>query len=134
MNKFKIDHLKIDYFVYILVLASVLRKVEPLPISNATDIVALSTENSVNVSTEESTIPSHTMDLGGSTYISKEVKHTTPEQKQGVTNSTLPTKPGNDTTTEDSKVKKHIIVLFGLTCVFLLLMGIICILCICKKK
>ena len=141
MNTFNVDHLKI---VYILLLVSVLRQVESVPVQynvsnsdNATDNIpdGLSTEEPAY--TLEITTPSPPADIE-STNVSDIIELTTVKPttvsnsattttQNKATNRTSSTQPGNDPPTEDSTVTIQIAALFAVTLVVILILFCICI-------
>lgn len=141
MNTFNVDHLNI---VYILLLVSVLRQVESVPVQynvsnsdNATDNIpdGLSTEEPAY--TLEITTPSPPADIE-STNVSDIIELTTVKPttvsnsattttQNKATNRTSSTQPGNDPPTEDSTVTIQIAALFAVTLVVILILFCICI-------
>ena len=141
MNTFNVDHLNI---VYILLLVSVLRQVESVPVQynvsnsdNATDNIpdGLSTEEPAY--TIEITTPSPQADIE-STNVSDIIELTTVKPttvsnsattttQNKATNRTSSTQPGNDPPTEDSTVTIQIAALFAVTLVVILILFCICI-------
>ena len=141
MNTFNVDHLNI---VYILLLVSVLRQVESVPVQynvsnsdNATDNIpdGLSTEEPAY--TLEITTPSPPADIE-STNVSDIIELTTVKPttvsnsattttQNKATNSTSSTQPGSNPPTEDSTVTIQIAALFAVTLVVILILFCICI-------
>ena len=154
MNTFNVDHLNI---VYILLLVSVLRQVESVPVQynvsnsdNATDNIPDSLSTEEPAYTIEITTPSPQADIE-STNVSDIIELTTEKPvttpvpisvtqapttvsnsattttQNEATNSTSSTQPGSNPPTEDSTVTIQIAALFAVTLVVILILFCICI-------